>query len=151
MSSYLSNASIAGAGPGDKKAAWNAIYMGSIPCESGKGQEVVEACLVKLNASDDKVEYDCTVHMNSHNIRLVEQVHGNVLETHFMRSISSTAVVQGKGTVRGFRQKFALEDAIGSHACSLQALQFIQRRMAEFMVPTPARLTAHFKRALAGV
>jgi hypothetical protein len=26
------------------------------------------------------------------------------------------------GTVRGFRQKFTLEGAIGSHACSLQAL-----------------------------
>jgi hypothetical protein len=26
------------------------------------------------------------------------------------------------GTVRIFRQKFPLEDAIGSHACSLQAL-----------------------------
>jgi hypothetical protein len=26
------------------------------------------------------------------------------------------------GTVRVFRQKFTLEDAIGSHACSLEAL-----------------------------
>ena len=36
------------------------------------------------------------------------------------------AIVQGLkdsiGTVRVFRQKFALEDAIGSHACSLEAL-----------------------------
>jgi hypothetical protein len=27
----------------------------------------------------------------------------------------------GKGTVRVYRQKFTLEDAIGSHACSLEA------------------------------
>jgi hypothetical protein len=27
----------------------------------------------------------------------------------------------GRGTVRVFRQKFTLEDAIGSHACSLKA------------------------------
>jgi hypothetical protein len=26
-----------------------------------------------------------------------------------------------QGTVRGFRQKFTLEDAIGPHACSLEA------------------------------
>jgi hypothetical protein len=33
-------------------------------------------------------------------------------------------------TVRGFRQQFALEDAIGSHAC----LQPIQQWVTEFMV-----------------
>jgi hypothetical protein len=35
------------------------------------------------------------------------------------RSIASTPEA---GTVRVFRQKFTLEDAIGSHACSLEAV-----------------------------
>jgi hypothetical protein len=32
----------------------------------------------------------------------------------------------GPGAVRDFRQKFTLEDAIGSHACSLEALPCVQ-------------------------
>jgi hypothetical protein len=32
------------------------------------------------------------------------------------------AVTKSNGPVRVFRQKFTLEDAIGSHACSLEAL-----------------------------
>jgi hypothetical protein len=35
---------------------------------------------------------------------------------------SSTLVKATSRTVRVFRQKFTLEDAIGSHACSLEAL-----------------------------
>jgi hypothetical protein len=35
--------------------------------------------------------------------------------------VASPVIVDVKGTVRGFRQKLTLEDAIGSHACSLEA------------------------------
>jgi hypothetical protein len=35
---------------------------------------------------------------------------------------ASVLTGQGAGTVRVFRQDFTLDDAIGSHACSLEAL-----------------------------
>jgi hypothetical protein len=46
----------------------------------------------------------------------------------------------GDGTVRVFRQRFALEDAIGSQICSLEA--FFDRDLHSRMpsVPTSARL-----------
>jgi hypothetical protein len=36
--------------------------------------------------------------------------------------LASPLMVDVEGTVLGFEQKFTLEDAIGSHACSLDAL-----------------------------
>jgi hypothetical protein len=39
-----------------------------------------------------------------------------------LRSGAAPNKRKNDGTVRVFRQNFALEDAIGSHACSLQAL-----------------------------
>ena len=47
-----------------------------------------------------------------------------------------TIIVEGRlgfGTVRVFRQGFALEDAIGSHACSLEALALVCMRPITFL------------------
>ena len=55
--------------------------------------------------------------MTSHNIKVVEAAHGNVLETHFMRSISATAVYGKKNPVYiGVVSKHAV---LGLRACSV--------------------------------
>ena len=55
--------------------------------------------------------------MTSENIKVVEGEHGNVLETHFLRSISSTAVYGNKNPVHvGFVTKHAV---LGLRACTV--------------------------------
>jgi hypothetical protein len=48
-----------------------------------------------------------------------EELYGNDVAP--TRSYSVATSVTSGGTVRVFRQKFTLEDANGSHACSLEA------------------------------
>jgi dipeptidase len=43
-----------------------------------------------------------------------------LMRTHF-----ENTWFDNEGTVRVFRQEFTLEDAIGSHACSLEALAYV--------------------------
>jgi hypothetical protein len=79
----------------EKKAQWSCTYTGSVQVERGPGISIVTKAVASLTepGAAAVVACACTVFMNEHRVRVVEAQHGNLLETHFMRSISSTAVV----------------------------------------------------------
>eukprot|EP00729_Bicosta_minor_P004814 gene4814-12768_t len=119
LSSYLSSGSIGSdGGKEERKCGWNAIYCGTVPVETkGSGNEIVEVSVKKIIEDGEMQQFDCAIHMTAHNIKVVEAAHGNVLETHFMRSISSTAVYGEKKTVYiGIVSKHAV---LGLKACTI--------------------------------
>lgn len=89
-----------------------------VPVETkGSGNEIVEVSVKKIIENGEMQQFDCAIHMTAHNIKVVEAAHGNVLETHFMRSISSTAVYGEKKTVYiGIVSKHAV---LGLKACTI--------------------------------
>jgi hypothetical protein len=55
-----------------------------------------------------------------HSVNLVQTLKATIGQ--LCKTVDGWTSILVSGTVRVFKQDFALEDAIGSHACSLEAL-----------------------------
>jgi hypothetical protein len=75
------------------------------------------ASCVEHIAADSAAEF---IAVSNKCVRQLCRFCGEKLQQGFVKKVES--LVFAAGTVRVFRQKFTLEDAIGSHVCSLEAL-----------------------------
>jgi hypothetical protein len=76
-----------------------------------KGEPLFETELANLTITLMQTAAEMNARVRVQDLTLIDRSGGGKLYPHIVSS----------GTVRVFRQKFTLEDAIGSHACSLEA------------------------------
>jgi hypothetical protein len=80
-----------------------------------------DAAVVKI-AKGKLVQQTHVVVDTKAGVELNVRVVAGDLSVRLLTKLGPLDVSNGAGKVRAFRQKFTLEDAIGSHACSLEAL-----------------------------
>eukprot|EP00729_Bicosta_minor_P002104 gene2104-6210_t len=102
---------------GGGKAAWGVVWAGTFTIGAERGAAAVEAAVKLWEASEKAKDVKATVRMDSHSLKVIENAHGNNVETHFIRSISSTAIYGEGGTK--FVGLVCKHPSLGIRTCTL--------------------------------